>query len=94
VFADTWSKKANFCDQHHIVIGQRLLTVFGRLGVCLKLPDFGSTYVIPKKARPPGAPPGGFAVLWRAMTASDNPTYRAQRERIFDGMRKAGVPDE
>ena len=24
---------------------------------------------------------------------SDNPTYLAQRERIFDGMRKAGVPE-
>jgi len=25
--------------------------------------------------------------------ASDNPTFLAQRERIFDGMRKAGVPE-
>ena len=24
---------------------------------------------------------------------SDNPTYLTQRERIFDGMRKAGVPE-
>ena len=30
----------------------------------------------------------------RASPASDNPTFLAQRERIFDGMRKAGVPEE
>ena len=29
---------------------------------------------------------------WRR-AASDNPTYLAQRERIYDGMRKAGVPE-
>lgn len=26
--------------------------------------------------------------------ASDNPTFLAQRERVYDGMRKAGVPEE
>jgi hypothetical protein len=26
--------------------------------------------------------------------ASDNKNYLAQRERIFDGMRKAGLPEE
>ena len=31
---------------------------------------------------------------WRAGTVSDNPTYLAQRERVYDGMRKAGVPEE
>jgi hypothetical protein len=30
----------------------------------------------------------------RASVPSDNPTYLAQRERLFDGMRKAGVPEE
>ena len=30
----------------------------------------------------------------RAAASSDNPTYLAQRERIYDGMRKAGVPEE
>ena len=29
----------------------------------------------------------------RARLASDDPTWLAQRERIFDGMRKAGVPE-
>jgi TolB-like protein len=29
----------------------------------------------------------------RAAPLSDNPTYLAQRERFFDGMRKAGVPE-
>ena len=29
----------------------------------------------------------------RASASSDNPTYLAQRERIYDGMRKAGVPE-
>jgi hypothetical protein len=30
----------------------------------------------------------------RAGATSDNPTYLAQRERLLDGMRKAGVPEE
>jgi TolB-like protein/class 3 adenylate cyclase len=29
----------------------------------------------------------------RAGAATDNPTYLSQRERIYDGMRKAGVPE-
>ena len=31
---------------------------------------------------------------FRAGASSDNPTYLAQRERVYDGMRKAGVPEE
>jgi tetratricopeptide (TPR) repeat protein len=30
---------------------------------------------------------------FRANASSDNPTYLAQRERVYDGMRKAGVPE-
>jgi TolB-like protein/Flp pilus assembly protein TadD len=30
---------------------------------------------------------------FRASAASDNPTYLAQRERIYEGMRKAGLPE-
>ena len=30
---------------------------------------------------------------FRAGASSDNPIYLAQRERLFDGMRKAGVPE-
>ena len=30
---------------------------------------------------------------FRVNAASDNPTYLARRERIYDGMRKAGVPE-
>ena len=30
---------------------------------------------------------------FRAGASSDNPTYLAQRERVYDGMRKAGVPE-
>ncbi len=30
----------------------------------------------------------------RAGPLSDNPTYLAQRGRVYDGMRKAGVPEE
>jgi hypothetical protein len=30
----------------------------------------------------------------RAGGSSDNPTYLEQRERVLDGMRKAGVPEE
>ncbi len=32
--------------------------------------------------------------LFRAGAFSDNPTYLAQRERFYDGMRRAGVPEE
>jgi tetratricopeptide (TPR) repeat protein len=31
---------------------------------------------------------------FRARALSSNPTYLAQRERIYEGMRKAGVPEE
>jgi tetratricopeptide (TPR) repeat protein len=31
---------------------------------------------------------------YRASAISDNPTYLAQRERFYDGMRRAGVPEE
>jgi|SRR5262245_141833 len=31
---------------------------------------------------------------WRAMAYSDNRTYLACRERIYDGLRKAGMPEE
>ena len=31
---------------------------------------------------------------FRNSASSDNPTYLAQRERVIDGMRKAGVPEE
>jgi hypothetical protein len=30
---------------------------------------------------------------FRASAASDNPTYLARRERIYEGMRQAGVPE-
>lgn len=30
---------------------------------------------------------------YRSGAPGDNPTYLAQRERIYDGMRKAGVPE-
>jgi hypothetical protein len=30
---------------------------------------------------------------FRAGSASDNPTFLARRERIYEGMRKAGVPE-
>ena len=30
---------------------------------------------------------------YRAGAASDNPTFLAQRERVVDGLRKAGVPE-
>ena len=31
---------------------------------------------------------------WRSILISDNPTFLAQRQRIQDGLRKAGVPEE
>jgi tetratricopeptide (TPR) repeat protein len=30
---------------------------------------------------------------WRGIKISDNPTFMAQRQRIEDGMRNAGVPE-
>jgi tetratricopeptide (TPR) repeat protein len=38
--------------------------------------------------------PSFTIALHRAGASSDNPIYLAQRERIFDGMRKAGVPEQ
>ena len=37
--------------------------------------------------------PGFTIARYRAGVQSDNPTYHAQRERIIEGMRKAGVPE-
>ena len=31
---------------------------------------------------------------YRASAASDNPTYLARRERMYDGMRQAGIPED
>jgi hypothetical protein len=31
---------------------------------------------------------------FRAGVPTDNPIYLAKRERVYDGMRKAGVPEE
>jgi tetratricopeptide (TPR) repeat protein len=31
---------------------------------------------------------------WRSIKMSDDPTFLAQRERLPDGLRKAGVPEE
>jgi hypothetical protein len=31
---------------------------------------------------------------WRAMAYSDSPAYLAFRERIHEGLRKAGMPEE
>ena len=31
---------------------------------------------------------------YRSEPRSDNSTYLAQRERVYEGMRKAGVPEE
>ncbi len=38
--------------------------------------------------------PGFTVSKWRADTRSSNPVYLAQRERIYEGLRKAGVPEE
>jgi tetratricopeptide (TPR) repeat protein len=37
--------------------------------------------------------PGLTIARYRAGVQTDNPNYRAQRERIIEGMRKAGVPE-
>jgi tetratricopeptide (TPR) repeat protein len=37
--------------------------------------------------------PGFNIRRFRASAYSDNPTYLTQRERLYDGMRKAEVPD-
>jgi hypothetical protein len=36
----------------------------------------------------------GFTVArFRSLTFSDNPVYRAQRERVYEGMRMAVMPE-
>jgi Flp pilus assembly protein TadD len=37
--------------------------------------------------------PSFTVTRFRAGVPSDNPTFLAQRERFYDGMRKAGVPE-
>jgi Flp pilus assembly protein TadD len=37
--------------------------------------------------------PGFTIARYRAGVQTDNPTYLAQRERIIEGMRKAGLPE-
>ena len=37
--------------------------------------------------------PGFTIARYRTGVQTDNPTYLAQRERIIEGMRKAGVPE-
>jgi tetratricopeptide (TPR) repeat protein len=37
--------------------------------------------------------PGNTIHTWRTNAMSDNPTYLARRERIFEGLRLAGVPE-
>ena len=31
---------------------------------------------------------------WRSLAFSDNPVYLAARERMYEGLRKAGLPEE
>jgi hypothetical protein len=38
--------------------------------------------------------PGYNISRFRAESISDNPVYLAQREKVLEGMRKAGVPEE
>jgi TolB-like protein/class 3 adenylate cyclase len=37
--------------------------------------------------------PNFTIALYRAGAVSDNPTYLAKRERVYEGMRKAGIPE-
>jgi hypothetical protein len=39
-------------------------------------------------------PPEFTVAKFRAGARSENPVYLAQRERLYEGMRKAGVPEE
>ena len=38
--------------------------------------------------------PGFTIARFRSSTFSDNPVYLAGRERVYEGMRKAGMPEE
>jgi tetratricopeptide (TPR) repeat protein len=38
--------------------------------------------------------PGFTIARFRSQTVSDNPVYLAGRERMYEGMRKAGLPEE
>jgi hypothetical protein len=31
---------------------------------------------------------------WRSLVYSSHPTYLSQRERLYEGLRKAGMPEE
>jgi len=44
-------------------------------------------------AHPRAANPSFTISRFRAIVRSDNASFLAQRERIYEGMRKAGVPE-
>src|ERR1700683_2748000 len=81
--AAQWARRAIEANRNFPLAHFWLAAALAQLG---QLDEAGQT----GQARPAPAP-GLNIARYRAGVQSDHPTYLAQRERIIDGMRKAGV---
>ena len=83
--AAQWARRAIETNRNHPLAHFWLASALAQLG---RLDEA-------RQATRPGfaLAPGFTIARYRAGVQSDNPTYLAQRERIIEGMRKAGVPE-
>jgi TolB-like protein/class 3 adenylate cyclase len=86
--AVAWCRRAIEANRDYSLPYFQLATALAMLGRV----DEGCSAVKAGLALNPAFAISGARVLWTAM--SDNRTYLAQLEPIFDGLRKAGVPEQ
>ena len=83
--AAQWARRAIEANRNHPLAHFWLAAALAQLGRL----DEARQAIQPGLALAPG-----FTIArYRAGVQTDNPTYLAQRERIIEGMRKAGVPE-
>jgi tetratricopeptide (TPR) repeat protein len=83
--AAEWARRAIDTNRNHPLAHFWLAAALAQLGRL----DEARQAIQPGLALAPG-----FTIArYRAGVQSDHPTYLAQRERIIEGMRKAGVPE-
>jgi tetratricopeptide (TPR) repeat protein len=83
--AAQWARRAIEANQNSPLAHFRLAAALAQLGRL----DEARQAVQPGLALARASPP-----RYRAGVQTDNPTYLAQRDRIIEGTRKAGVPEE
>ena len=80
-----WARRAIEANRNHPLVHLWLAAALAQLGRL----DEARQAIQPGLALAPG-----FTIArYRVGVQTDNPTYLAQRERIIEGMRKAGVPE-